>query len=1661
MCDGALPGDDTQECLAMKLGNEASSNTSIFSTEPKVNSKDTDRLLHYQVVLEEETADTILMKDWLIIESSSSEDDEPVNDGPVLQESFPKTAAPSRTPSTGLVQVSPTSATNEAIKTEKSNFPAQSNALELSVNSSSLSAFDETENIRIPASSVASPVTTKSNDTECNDLEAETDDSSSCPIVASKETNDNVSGAVVKAQEVDVTLKPDTIVSKPRNTVPNKMLSPTESVIDISTTDEDVIIVSDDEDNDVIFVESQTDNRVRVVDEMKSRFPAYKRLYLRNLPPPDVLPDDLVSELLSACGTSLLWQRSQDDKRSGYGVCYMETTEAAVQVVHVLHDSIINKHRIQVLPDSHTCPSHSSDCADVPISSNLHDSSSGYDMSLNSVSIKTVTDICKSRNIDFTPPVYLSQPSETTSMCEEHHTQQQSHGSADITCLTSAKEDLSQERETSQNMVREISHHSNKTETRKSSMENINPMELAVHQSPTENLSVQRTPSTIGQKSQHTTPVIEETLSATSLEQHSPLKFVLIKNSEGKFSMKEAKEITNAGRRIEGTISSKQQTADDTSTVQEIPTLKMKKQQSQDGKFTIKSKKKEKVEKMHSKKYAAKHIPSVKVKIKPSQHKKLTQIVPLCRQKFSFKHTQHCIPTTKAAPADSTASEVAFQESPSVKTAIQESHVDNSTPPPKTNAGVTQLLPQTKTPQPIDIPVTQTSSVLVPLSHALLTKDSRSHVLPSKGSTNNTTPVKAPATNELQFKASGVNKSPINFLDNHLDQTHVQNISQSMVPVHSTSSITVSKVPRHQELSTDHQQDVPFTETRIQENITTEDMDDDNECDAPSNRKQVIFVENKSRHRQKDIFEDSSESYPPSFTANIDIVNTETTNKDTSKQQKVTELVLSKPSTSLEVTSFRVVGNTVMTSGLDESVAKTVPENLGSCCESRNKQLELQENTSVVKRSRVNSGGDYASVLVYPSPDSTVSDGVISGGGKHMRLWTPSPSKHIYSESVKVEGQSGQIKDGDECDKKPFVIEVMEFLVRKVIHVLGNLGSIVEGLFIKLTIDITNGKDPLAVFLDTDNIILLELVIQTFSSEIQKNVFPPEIMLLVQKAHEMTKQLLKLVCEKKQNKYLGLDIDTVARASVGKSAEDTLTFIRQMLKYEGHMEIKDTDIKNIFMAVTAKHCELALKCMASNSSEHNHLGELSGDGVLSSELHPPKNLKLICTPEKTQKETCKETSNPVDNSTPRETLGGETNAALATLLSMLPCAKKDDEPRKAVDLSQPLSLKKGRDPNLNQSNNRDIDASTHTGQKRFSSIPGQYGGIPELRRNNPAIEETRQNRYNLSDDLDHFQNPPTVEHTRMPLSASNSDNWSFGKFIQTNAEFTRDILSSTSTEKRVQRSPLHKQVLERNRNSEKVSSNIDDFLSHMRKCTEKDQNWKMWPPAERSFILPVPHETMVRGKQISVKERDHRYQKMAVNHGDSEPGTSGVFQSVSTRVAEQTGEGGVKKNANRSWSTPNNIVHSNHSFLDHACSSRCKHSEYYDNHEQPENLLCHKNNLNSTHISHRQNLKNGKNLPMDRYLHQDHNINNESNSTSEKLPTCKSGASVFSKAQQPIAGGSRGCDLQDLELEDLAALMLNFDALSAKEKHMLMKLLDDLKRRSPETHSILCKMIIK
>nr|XP_045605632.1 uncharacterized protein LOC123762906 isoform X2 [Procambarus clarkii] len=151
---------------------------------------------------------------------------------------------------------------------------------------------------------------------------------------------------------------------------------------------------------------------------------------------------------------------------------------------------------------------------------------------------------------------------------------------------------------------------------------------------------------------------------------------------------------------------------------------------------------------------------------------------------------------------------------------------------------------------------------------------------------------------------------------------------------------------------------------------------------------------------------------------------------------------------------------------------------------------------------------------------------------------------------------------------------------------LGSFGPAIITLLDKAVEHSQKGGNAMDLFNDPDNLVLVRYAREKLSSQVSARILGVSALVRTQMAVERA-MWLQSEAEKLSNKekYLGLDIANIARATLGKDKIQVAQYIAQHLLQVGNSNVSEQDLQNILVAVSASHKQIAVE-QAENEAQN-------------------------------------------------------------------------------------------------------------------------------------------------------------------------------------------------------------------------------------------------------------------------------------------------------------------------------------------------------------------------------------------------------------------------------------------------------------------------------------------
>lgn len=140
---------------------------------------------------------------------------------------------------------------------------------------------------------------------------------------------------------------------------------------------------------------------------------------------------------------------------------------------------------------------------------------------------------------------------------------------------------------------------------------------------------------------------------------------------------------------------------------------------------------------------------------------------------------------------------------------------------------------------------------------------------------------------------------------------------------------------------------------------------------------------------------------------------------------------------------------------------------------------------------------------------------------------------------------------------------------------LGSFGPAIATLLEKAIDSSQQGSNPIELFKDPDNFVLVRYAREKLVSQISAGILSTTAymrsLVAVERAMWLQSQAEKL---NDQENYLGLDIPTIARATQGMDKVQIAQYIAQYLLQVGKSDATEEELQNILIAVSTNHAKL-------------------------------------------------------------------------------------------------------------------------------------------------------------------------------------------------------------------------------------------------------------------------------------------------------------------------------------------------------------------------------------------------------------------------------------------------------------------------------------------------------
>lgn len=236
-----------------------------------------------------------------------------------------------------------------------------------------------------------------------------------------------------------------------------------------------------------------------------------------------------------------------------------------------------------------------------------------------------------------------------------------------------------------------------------------------------------------------------------------------------------------------------------------------------------------------------------------------------------------------------------------------------------------------------------------------------------------------------------------------------------------------------------------------------------------------------------------------------------------------------------------------------------------------NNETNTSWNSAVAKRGTIS--------RIDRSPSPWEGDGRISAKVKN-----PSPPAGMRMPGVPPQ----PVEPASKKFEEEFSVLGTLKLLNQLEDQLGSFGPAITTLLGKAVYCSQKGGDALELFKDPDNLVLVRYAREKLSSQISAGILGVNALVCTQMAVERA-MWLQSQAEKLANegKYLGLDIASIARATLGKDTVQIAQFIAQHLLQVGKSNASEEDLQNILFAVSAAHTKIVVEQAAKQTHSVN------------------------------------------------------------------------------------------------------------------------------------------------------------------------------------------------------------------------------------------------------------------------------------------------------------------------------------------------------------------------------------------------------------------------------------------------------------------------------------------
>lgn len=163
----------------------------------------------------------------------------------------------------------------------------------------------------------------------------------------------------------------------------------------------------------------------------------------------------------------------------------------------------------------------------------------------------------------------------------------------------------------------------------------------------------------------------------------------------------------------------------------------------------------------------------------------------------------------------------------------------------------------------------------------------------------------------------------------------------------------------------------------------------------------------------------------------------------------------------------------------------------------------------------------------------------------------------------------------DSFIENKFTIEGTLSLLEKMNTYLGMLGPAIVAIVESARNAGTTTREALAIFTDEENVVLINMILDKLKIFLPSA--PANLCSTIMRTINWTKELLEQAKNPPKETEANLNLEAIAKASLGKDSAFILNLIKTALAYEGIKSLSKEEINKIFMKVCSMHFEMAMK----------------------------------------------------------------------------------------------------------------------------------------------------------------------------------------------------------------------------------------------------------------------------------------------------------------------------------------------------------------------------------------------------------------------------------------------------------------------------------------------------